>query len=472
MSCSETRKVLCGQETCSTCLERSFAKHPRAVCWSEKNDKKPHEVLRSSNKKFLLNCGDCGHELHVILNNLRGTQWCVYCHSGKLCEDPSCDKCHEKSFASHPMAIHWSLQNEKMPREIFKRSNQKCWFDCGDCGHAFQSALFSIQKEKHCPFCANQQLCSEECQTCLEKSCASHERMKASWSPENTLMPRDVFLQSNKKILFDCIVCHHQHTTTPNGYCTRTGSCVYCANQRLCENEECTFCFEKSFASHPKVLCWNPTNPMTPRSVFQGSNQEARFDCETCHSSFDSKLYNVLTGYWCPYCKKKTEAILNAFLEGEYPIKKQARFDWCRFSETGNIMPFDVMRKDHPILIELDGNQHFIQISNWGTPENIQKKDAEKIQKSIQNGYSIIHLPQEDVWHDRYDWKTALREVMASLESADPQCIFLCSDPAVYEAHLQHLGESVPYRMVIQERVGSLKGSRTVLDAVSKTIKK
>ena len=172
------------------------------------------------------------------------------------------------------------------------------------------------------------------------------------------------------------------------------------------------------------------------------------------------------------HCKKKTEAILNAFLEAEFPIKKQARFDWCRFSETDNIMPFDVMRKDHPILIELDGNQHFMQVSNWGTPEIIQKKDVEKIQKSIQNGYSIIHLPQEDVWHDRYNWKGAIREVMASLESADPQCVFLCSDPAVYEVHLQLLGESVPLRMVIQERVGPLKGSRTVLDAVSKTIKK
>jgi very-short-patch-repair endonuclease len=207
---------------------------------------------------------------------------------------------------------------------------------------------------------------------------------------------------------------------------------------------------------------------MTPRSVFQGSNQEARFDCETCHSSFDSKLYNVLTGYWCPFCKKKTEAILNAFLEAEYPIKKQARFDWCRFSETGNIMPFDVMRKDHPILIELDGNQHFIQVSNWGTPEIVQKKDVEKIQKSIQNGYSIIHLPQEDVWHDRFDWRAALREVMASLEYVDPQCVFLCSDAAVYDIHRQLLGDSILYRMVVQERVGSLKGGRTVLDAASK----
>lgn len=211
---------------------------------------------------------------------------------------------------------------------------------------------------------------------------------------------------------------------------------------------------------------------MTPRSVFQGSEQKAVFDCETCHASFDSKLYNVLTGYWCPYCKKKTEAILNAFLEETYPIKKQARFDWCRFSETGNIMPFDVMRKDHPILIELDGNQHFAQVSHWDSPESVQKKDVEKIQKSIQNGYSIIHLPQEDVWHDRYDWKSALSKVMASLETAEPQCVFLCSDETVYDTHRQLLGDSVPCRMVVQERVGPLRRGRTVLDAESKMIKK
>ena len=471
MNCSETRKVLCGEETCLTCLERSFAKHPRASCWSQKNDKEPHEVLRSSNKKFWFDCGDCGHELHMPLNGVSNGQWCVYCCGGKLCAGPSCDTCHERSFASHPMAIHWSFQNDKIPREVFKRSDKKFWFDCRDCGHTFQAALFSIQKEKHCAFCSNQRLCSEvDCQMCLDKSCASHERMKASWAPENPLTPRDVFLQSNKKILFDCIACHHRHTTTPNGYCERTGSCVYCANQRLCE-EDCATCFQKSFASHPKVLCWSPTNPMTPRSVFQGSEQTARFDCETCHSSFDSKLYNVLTGYWCPFCKKKTEAILNSFLEEEYPIKKQPRFDWCRFSETNNIMPFDVMRKDHPILIELDGNQHFIQVSNWGTPEIVQKKDVEKIQKSIQNGYSIIHLPQEDVWYDRYDWRAALREVMASLESADSQCVFLCSDAAVYETHLQLLGDSVPLRIVVQERVGPLRGGRTVLGVSSEASK-
>lgn len=454
MSCSQTRKALCGQETCRVCLERSFAQHPRAPCWSEKNEKRPHEVLRSSNKHFWLDCDMCGHELYMPLNRLRGTQWCVYCNSNGLCSSSSCDMCHEKSFASHPMAIYWSLQNDKMPREVCKRSDRKIFFDCGDCGHSFQAALYSVQNDKHCPFCTNQRLCSEAgCNVCLEKSCASHERMSASWSPDNPLKAREVFLQSNKKFTFDCFVCHHIYTSTPNQHMRYDSGCSYCSNKRLCEKEECVICFQKSFASHPKVICWSSTNPMAPRSVFKGSEQKARFNCEICHSSFDSKLYNVLTGYWCPYCKKKTEAILNAFLEAEYPIKKQARLNWCRFSETGNIMPFDVMRTDVPILIELDGEQHFYQIANWGTPEQVQQKDVEKIQKSLQNGYSIIHLLQQDVWKNHYDWKGVLREVMASLEGADPLCVFLCSDASAYHTHIHRLQDSVPYRVVIQDRV-------------------
>ena len=82
--------------------------------------------------------------------------------------------------------------------------------------------------------------------------------------------------------------------------------------------------------------------------------------------------------------------------------------------------------------------------------------------------YADVGGKSLNVWYDRFDWRAALREVMTELESVDPQCVLLCSDAAVYEAHLQLLGESVPLRMVIQERVGPLRGGRTLSD-VSKT---
>jgi hypothetical protein len=52
MSCSETRKVLCGKKECSTCYNRSFATHPKSKYWSSKNEVEPYQVLKNSNKKY------------------------------------------------------------------------------------------------------------------------------------------------------------------------------------------------------------------------------------------------------------------------------------------------------------------------------------------------------------------------------------------------------------------------------------
>jgi len=135
------------------------------------------------------------------------------------------------------------------------------------------------------------------------------------------------------------------------------------------------------------------------------------------------------------------------FLQKMYPeCKTQERFDWCRFSITNNIMPFDFMIGD--ILIELDGEQHFTQVSNWDTPENVQVKDVEKIQKAVKEGYSVIHLLQRDVWNDTYDWKKVLQATMEELEGSPPQCIFLQKDTCTeYKSHIIQLGDSVMFSL-------------------------
>ena len=112
MSCSPANKKLCGK--CDICNQRSFAMHSRATCWSSKNALKAYEVLRSSNKKYLFDCKDCGHELEMSLCNLSNGQWCKYCNSNGLCDEEDCLFCYQKSFASHPMAESWSDKNEKM----------------------------------------------------------------------------------------------------------------------------------------------------------------------------------------------------------------------------------------------------------------------------------------------------------------------------------------------------------------------
>jgi hypothetical protein len=448
MSCLTTQKLLCGEESCKTCYERSFATHPRASCWSLKNDLEPYQVLKCSNKKYKFDCADCGHELEMMLKNVYLGQWCNYCNRDGLCDAEDCLFCFQKSFASHPMAEAWSTQNEITPRQILRRSDKKIWFECTVCIHSFQSALYSINNDKHCPYCSSQKLCdNQECKSCFEKSCASHDIRKA-WSSNNEIQPRYLFLQSNKSMNFNCLNCNHSYTTKIQHYINRNGSCPYCANKYLCEKDDCKPCFQKSFASHPQIHCWSTKNTTSPRKLFKGSEITCTFDCDLCHSEFKSKLYNVLTGYWCPYCKKKTEAKVLTFLksfDGEWTT--QLRFPWCCFSNTGNVMPFDFGSISKKILIEVDGAQHFTQISNWDSPENVQAKDIEKIHHCMKEGFSIIHINQNDIWKDTYDWKKVIEMEVERLYKKEPQCSFISSNP-LYESHISRLDTTIHYTII------------------------
>jgi very-short-patch-repair endonuclease len=448
MNCSNVSKKLCGNKDCITCYNRSFATNIKSQYWSYKNDIEPYEVFKSSNKKYLFTCPDCNHELLLPLCIITLGQWCKYCNSSGLCLVEDCGFCYKKSFASHPMASSWSVKNKLTPRDVVRKSEKKYLFNCSDCNHEFQTNLYSIFNDKHCPYCINQKLCeSQDCIYCFNKSCASH-KMNDAWATINILKSHNVFLQSNKKIIFNCLTCNHEYETTPNHYYNRNGSCPYCANKKLCNNN-CDTCFNKTFAAHPLISSWSNKNTINPRNVFKGSEIKCIFNCNTCYFEFESKLYNVLTGYWCPYCKKKTEAKLLEFIKNTYNnYKTQSRFNWCRYSKTQNIMPFDFELVDKKILIELDGNQHFIQVSNWDSPESVQTKDIEKINYCFVNNYSLIHIYQEEIWNNKYDWKDVLAKCISYLEKKSEPIIMFISCCNKYTSHIQQLNNNIKYLIV------------------------
>jgi very-short-patch-repair endonuclease len=450
MPCHSSSKKLCGRNECLICYNRSFATNPKAEYWSPKNDLDPIDVHKSSNKKYLFDCADCGHELELKLNDINKGVWCAYCNKSGLCNDYDCYFCFQKSFVSHPMSHKWSLQNEMNPRDVCKGSEKKCWFHCSTCNHEFQTVLYSIKKDTHCPYCSNQRLCDgEDCDYCFQKSCASHI-MKKNWSDENILSPREVFLQSNKKMKFYCSKCKHDYITTPTSYYnSNNASCIYCAGQKLCDKDDCSYCFQKSFASHHYAQCWSSKNKINPRTVFKGSEKRCTFNCDVCKSEFESILYNVLTGYWCPFCKNKSEAKLFEYIQNNYIYyKSQLRFDWCRYSKTNNIMPIDFGLVDKKLFIELDGIQHFTQVSNWDAPENVQSKDVEKIKYCLQKGYSMIHIFQKDVWNDVYDWKTVLSNIIEEVSKTDTPSLVFISSNNIYKQHILQLGADINYRVI------------------------
>ena len=85
------------------------------------------------------------------------------------------------------------------------------------------------------------------------------------------------------------------------------------------------------------------------------------------------------------------------------------------------------------LIIELDGIQHFQQVSNWGNHDDFHLRDIHKMKKAIENGYTMIRILQMDVWYNKYDWKTELIEEIYIREI--PEYVFM-EKGDLYKKHI------------------------------------
>ena len=125
------------------------------------------------------------------------------------------------------------------------------------------------------------------------------------WSEKNEKNPHEVALNSHKKIWFDC-ECGHEFESSLLNINQANNWCPYCSKppQKLCDNENCKTCFEKSFVSHEKSSCWSSENELTPRQVFKGADRKKfKFNCDKCIHNFEIIVKSISTkGQWCSYC--------------------------------------------------------------------------------------------------------------------------------------------------------------------------
>ena len=413
-------------------FDKSFASHEKSKFWSKINKLQPNEVFKQSNKKYWFDCS-CGHIFDIALNHLSGRNgWCSYCSPSpkKLCDNDDCKQCFDKSFASHEKSKFWSIKNKLKPRQVFKSSGKEYIFDC-ICGHEFTISLDSMNREREtwCSYCSSppKLLCDDgQCKTCFDKSFASNEKSKY-WSDKNTLKPRQVFKSSANKYLFDCDNCNHEFNICPDKIRINRW-CSYCCNppKKLCDNVDCKLCFEKSFASHEKAKYWSDKNTLKPRQVFKWSNNNFYFICVQGHD-FYQLLTDTMSGCWCPYCVNKTEQKLyDALIQYYIELKQQFKVEWCK---NKTYLPFDFVLEEDKIIIELDGIQHFEQVSNWQSAEETHINDIYKMKCANENGYSVIRLLQTDVFYDTYNWLKELRENIEKIKlERIIKNIYMCKD--------------------------------------------
>ncbi len=442
--CSNPPKKLCDYLECKLCYEKSFAFHEKSKYWSNKNELSPRQVFKSSGNKYWFNCNICNHDFDISLDSITSQKkpsWCPYCciPSKLLCNNYNCNFCFDKSFASHEKSKYWSNKNELKPREVLKCSNDKYYFDCNICNHENKISLNNVNAGNWCSYCCNppQKICNDnDCNFCFEQSFASHLKSKY-WSKNNVdkignfISPRQIFKKSDtNKYLFFCDICNHEFERLPYNIQENSNMthCIYCVipAKILCNDIECSFCFERSFASVEKSKYWSNKNELNPRQLIKGNNNKFKFKCECMHE-FSSSLSHITNGTWCPFCVNKTEQKFYEKIVLIYPkLIQQYKVEWCK-----NItyLPFDFCIEEYKIIIELDGRQHFEQVSNWNSPEENQQRDKFKMKCANDNNYSIIRILQEDVFYDTFNWIHEIKQAIQKIiDDKVIQNIFICKN--------------------------------------------
>ena len=292
----------------------------------------------------------------------------------------------------------------------------------------------SKNKLEKCIFGGNRlKLCHNlNCLYCKEKSFANHPKSKYYLLDINKISPRYIFKASNSIFWFKCdkTDCGHKFTKALN-MVTRPNMpvwCPYCVNQKLCDDNNCIVCFTKSLASHEKVKYYllEKNNNIDPRTLFKSSNKKYWFRCDKNDKHiFDVSLDNMtLKNRWCPKCVNKTESDIYGYLIGKYAnIKQQVEYNWCVNPYTLRYLPYDFSLEDYKIIIEVDGRQHFITTLNWTNLEVTRNRDIYKMKIALENGYTIIRIPQEDIQHNLRKWKEKLQLAIKKYEK--PTIIYL-----------------------------------------------
>lgn len=400
-------------------FDKSFASHEKAKFWASTNICNPEDVHLTSSYKGIFICSICNHEFTALIRNITyNDQWCSYCYGDKLCLNEDCKICYDKSIASLEQAKYWSSLNKCNPRFIRKGTHKSFLFNCNICGHLFDVIISRIESEKAwCKYCKNK-LCDDiDCTICYNNSFASHPLAKF-WSHENNILPRSVRKCSVKKYIFVCDKCNHSFSSVLNNISRGGAWCPYCSKAKnlLCDKDNCIQCYNNSFASFKLInMSWSSKNVKSPRSIFKKSDKKYIFVCTICTYEFEKRLLALSYGSGCPKCVNKTEKRLYDWLIKKYgsSVIYNPRYDWCKNEKTNCYLPFDFEYKN--IIIELDGPQHFKQVSNWRDPNTQRIFDKYKMKCALENNKHIIRILQKDVLTNKNEWDIKLENKINEL---------------------------------------------------------
>ena len=243
-------------------------------------------------------CRDC------IIKNLIEVDCNIKPRSSTLCDNIKCKKCFYNSFASVDKCAyyydeHFKTYEIQIPRTITKYSLKKLKFLC-ECNHIFEKDINGVSKNHWCKVCCkgSSTLCKYlECKSCENRSFKSNDKCKYLIDNVN---PRFILKASKIFLNFKCEDCNHLLTQKISEI-NSDKWCKYCNSFYFCEDLNCNFCFNKSFASNEKSKYL--VDDVNPRFLTKKCHDKYNFKCNVCNHIFNKRISNVSDNTWCEFCE-------------------------------------------------------------------------------------------------------------------------------------------------------------------------
>lgn len=350
-------------------------------------------------EKIVIICKEHGEFKQTPNSHLVGSG-CPFC-----CKTYKSDN---QDFTKKAIAIHGD--NYDYSKVEYKTAREKIIIICKTHGEFEQMASCHISGDgcRKCGFEKTSQQRNSNTIDFIKKASEIHDN-KYDYSNVD-------YKKAREKVKIICKV-HGEFEQTPNKH-LRPSGCDKCAiniradNLRSNTNEF----IEKSKIIHGEKYNYSKTD-------YLGNHEHIIIICKK-HGEFSQIPAVHLRGNGCPFCINKTEGKLYEKLKNSHnTILSQFSQEWIKPKR------FDFCIPELKIIIELDGLQHFKQVSNWSSPEEQFENDIYKQKCANENGYSVIRLLQEDVFNDSYDWNIELCKTIEIVKNnSEPINLYICKN--------------------------------------------
>ena len=373
-----------------------------------------YELASGSGKKVWWLCPNkcprgCLHEWESrVADRCKNNQGCPYCVNKRCCR-------HTSIIATHPdIAKQWHpTKNVDISVEkVTTGSQRKVWWLCSNkcskgCLHEWEAMVKDRCFGYGCPYCS-----SFTTRCCIHTSIVTtHTEIVKEWHPSKNvdINPENLTSGSHKKVWWLCPNkcpqgCLHEWETTVKDKCKIKDpiKCPYC-------NPYTTSCciHTSIVTTHPEIasqIHLTKNVDINPENITFGSNRKLWWICSFGHE-WEAYVNLRHKGTNCPVCKYRTSEKLFNYIKSIFPDAiSEYRVDWCKNPFTDRCLPFDIYIPSLNMIIELDGPQHFRQVSNWCNPEFTQLKDVYKMRLAYTQKINVIRILQEDVYKNSLEW--------------------------------------------------------------------